>query len=110
MRTRSDLPIKYHLNLYMEEGLVDKFSLLFEISQWVIRVADVKGRENDPEAMKFSSKSLKYVFGDRLKDETFKANLVKSLKELISDEYLRLQGDFMFFTKKSITHFYVLND
>jgi hypothetical protein len=110
MRTRSNLPIKYYLGLHNEEGLSDKFSILFEISQYLIRVHESKGKTLDIESMKFSSKSLKYVFGDRIKDETFKLTLVKSLKELISDEYIRPQGDFMFFTKKSITHFYIIND
>lgn len=110
MRTRSDLPIKYLLNLHVEDDLRDRFTLLFEISQYIIKVCEVKGKVLDPNAMKFSSKSLKYVFGERLKDETFKSNLVKSLKELISEEYILPQGEFMFLTKKSITHFYTLND
>jgi hypothetical protein len=110
MTLRSDLPIKYYLNLYNEEGLNDKFTLLFEISQYIIRVAEVKNKDLSQDSMKFSSKSLKYVFGDRIKDETFKANLVKSLKELISDEFLTPKGDFIFFTKKGITYFYSLND
>lgn len=110
MKLRSDLPIKYYLGLYNEEGLSDNLTLLFEISQYLIRVYESKGREIDLDSMKFSSKSLKYVFGDRIKDETFKSTLVKSLKELISHEYLKPQADFMFLTKKSITHFYILND
>jgi hypothetical protein len=110
MRLRSDLPIKYYLGLYNEEGLNNKFTLLFEISQYLIRVAEAKSKTLDPSAMKFSSKSLKYVFGDRIKDETFKTNLVKSLKELISEKCIEPQGDFMFLTQKSITHFYTLND
>jgi hypothetical protein len=110
MTLRSDLPIKYYLNLYNEEGLNDKFTLLFEISQYIIRVAEVKNKDLSQDSMKFSSKSLKYVFGDRIKDETFKANLVKSLKELISDEFLTPKGDFIFFAKKGITYFYSLND
>jgi hypothetical protein len=110
MRLRSDLPIKYYLGLHNEEGLSDKLTLLFEISQYLIRVHESKGKALDLDSMKFSSKSLKYVFGDKIKDETFKATLVKSLKELISQEYLKPQGDFMFFTKKSIIYFYVLND
>jgi hypothetical protein len=110
MTLRSDLPIKYYLNLYNEEGLSDKFTLLFEILQYIIRVANTKDRSLELKNIKFSSKSLKYVFGDKINDETFKTNLVKSLKTMINDEYLVTEGDFIYFTKKGLTYFYLTND
>jgi len=110
MNLRSDLPIKYYLNLYNEEGLSDEFTLLFEILQYIIRVANAKEKSLELKNIKFSSKSLKYVFGDRIKDETFKTNLVKSLKQMINNEYLTTEGDFIYFTKKGITYFYLTND
>ena len=110
MNLRSDLPIKYYLNLYNEEGLSDEFTLLFEILQYTIRVANTKEKSLDLKNIKFSSKSLKYVFGDKIKDETFKTNLVKSLKMLIVDDYLTTEGDFIYFTKKGLTYFYLTND
>lgn len=110
MNLRSDLPIKYYLNLHNEEGLSTELSLLYEISQYIIRVASMKGRELEADAMKFSSKSLKYIFPEKIKDETFKAYLVKSLKIMISDGYLLPKGEFIFFTKKGLTYFYTLND
>lgn len=109
MILRSDLPIKYYLNLYNEEGLSDEFTLLFEILQYIIKVANSKDKSLTLENIKFSSKSLKYVFGERLKDETFKTNVVKSLKKMISDEYLTTEGDFIYFTKKGLTYFYLTN-
>lgn len=110
MTLRSDLPIKYYLNLYNEEGLSDEFTLLFEIVQYIIRVANSKEKSLDLKNIRFSSKSLKYVFGDKIKDETFKTNLVKSLKTLINEEYLVTEGDFIYFTKKGLTYFYLTND
>ena len=110
MNLRSDLPIKYQLNLYNEEGLNDEFTLLYEISQYIIRVAESKGRDLDTNSVKFSSKSLKYIFPEKIKDETFKAYLVKSLKKMIVEGYLAAKGEFIFFTKKGLTYFYTLND
>jgi hypothetical protein len=110
MKLRSDLPIKYYLNVYNEEGLNDKFTLLFEILQYLIKVVNAKDKDLDLKNLKFSSKSLKYVFGDRLKDETFKEYVVKSLKEMIQHEYLQPTGDFIYFTKKGLTYFYLTND
>lgn len=110
MNLRSDLPIKYYLSLYNEEGLSDDFTLLFEILQYIIRVAASKDKDICQDGMKFSSKSLKYVFGEMIKDETFKTNLVKSLKTMINEEYLTTQGEFIYFTKKGLTYFYLTND
>jgi hypothetical protein len=110
MNLRSDLPIKYYLNLYNEEGLSDEFTLLFEILQYIIKVANAKEKSLELKNIKFSSKSLKYVFGDKIKDETFKTNLVKSLKTMINDNYLATEGDFIYFTKKGLTYFYLTND
>jgi hypothetical protein len=110
MNLRSDLPLKYYLTLYTEEGLSDDFTLLFEILQYIIRVANSKEKSLDLKNIKFSSKSLKYVFGDRINNETFKTNLVKSLKKMITDDYLVTEGDFIYFTKKGLTYFYLTND
>jgi hypothetical protein len=110
MTLRSDLPIKYYLNIHTESKLCDQFTLLFEILQYTIKVANSKDKSLDPNNIKFSSKSLKYVFGERLKDETFKTDIVKSLKKMIHDEYLTTEGDFIYFTKKAITYFYLTHD
>jgi hypothetical protein len=110
MILRSDLPLKYYLNLYNEDTLLDQHSILFEILQYIIKVANVKDKALDSSNIKFSSKSLKYVFGDRLKDEIFKKYVVESLKYMITNEYLRTEGDFIYFTKNGLTYFYITND
>lgn len=110
MILRSDLPIKYYLNLYNEDALMDQYSVLFEILQYIIKVANAKDKSLELKNLKFSSKSLKYIFGEKLKDETFKAYVVKSLKEMILKEYLIPEGDFIFFTKNGLTYFYLTHD
>jgi hypothetical protein len=110
MTLRSDLPLKYYLNLYNEDSLTDDHSVLFEILQYIIKVANAKDKSLELKNLKFSSKSLKYVFGEKIKDETFKLYVVKSLKSMISQEYLKPEGDFIFFTKKGLTYFYLTND
>lgn len=110
MNLRSDLPIKYYLNLYNEDTLTDEYSVLFEILQYIIKVANSKDKSTELKNLKFSSKSLKYIFGERLKDENFKSYVVKSLKQMILKEYLIPEGDFIFFTKKGLTYFYLTHD
>jgi len=107
---KEDLPIKYYLDLSGEGPLRDKFYPIFEISQHLIRVNTAKTKELEMSSFKFSSKSLKYVFGDKLKDETFKEEIVQYLKDLLKEEYLVSKGDSIFFTKKALMHFYQIND
>jgi hypothetical protein len=107
---RSDLPIKYYLNLHNDPRVFDSDTYLFEIIQYLLRVIDSKSKELSYDNLKFSSKSLKYIFGDKLNDETFKTNLVKTLKEMISENLLESQGDFIKITQLSISKFYKVND
>ena len=108
MVIRSNLPIKYYLNLHNEEDLQDNLSILFDIMQYLIKVAQMKSKDVSPDIFKFSSKSLKYVFGDKIKDETFKSNLVKTIKELISTEHLLVDGENIKITIKGIAEFYTI--
>ena len=103
---RSDLPIKYYLSLHNEEGLRDDRSILFDVITYLLKTAQSKQKEISLESFRFSSKSLKYVFGDRLKDETFKADVVKRLKGLISSGEISVSGEFMQITEKGLVTFY----
>ncbi len=102
----SNLPIKYYLNLHREEGLRDDRSILFDIIGHLLRVAQSKQKEVSLESFKFSSKTMKYVFGDQLKDETFKLELVKSIKQLISSGEIFASGETMTITEKGLLNFY----
>lgn len=103
---RSDLPIKYYLSLHREEGLRDDRSILFDIIGHLSRVAQSKQKEVSPDSFKFSSKTMKYVFGDQLNDETFKLELVKSIKRLISSGEISTSGETMSVTEKGLLNFY----
>ena len=49
---------------------------------------------------------MKYIFGDKLKDETFKQNLVKRLKNLIATDHISVTGETMKITETGLIHFY----
>lgn len=106
MKIRSDLPIKYYLNVYNEENLQDELTILFDIIQYLTKVIQAKDKDLSLENFKFTSKSMKYIFGDKLKDETFKQNLVKRLKTLIATENVSVTGETMKITEKGLTNFY----
>ena len=106
MNLRSDLSIKYYLNLHSHKDLQDNLAVLFDILQYILRVIEVKNKNLSRENFKFSTKTLKYVFGDSMKDETFKQNLVKKIKDLISQEYLVVKGEEIHITDKGLLTFY----
>ena len=108
IQIRSNLPIKYYLNLHMEEDLCDEQSILYEILQYLIKVIEAKDKELSYSTLKFSSKSLKYVVGDKIKDETFKRRLVQSLKKLINSSFLTTDKEVMQITEKALTNFYIV--
>lgn len=106
LKLRSDLPIKYYLNVHNEEALQDELAVLFDIIHYVHKVIQSKNKASSIENFKFTTNSLKYIFGDRLKDETFKQTLVKRIKTLITNEYIAVDGETMKITQKAITNFY----
>lgn len=108
LKLRSDLPIKYYLNVHNEEELQDEQAALFDILQYLHKVLQVKGKELSLDSFKFTSNSLKYVFGEKLKDETFKHKLVKRLKSLIAEDYISVENETMKITQKGITNFYTI--
>jgi len=105
----NDTPIKYHLNLHNEVSEDDKFSVLYDIEKYLIKVIVAKGKVLDMSGLKFTTKSLKYIFGERLKDETFKQKTVKSIKDLIASGFLCVDDKTLHLTKKGVEHFYTID-
>jgi hypothetical protein len=56
--------------------------------------------------MKFTSKTLKYVFGDKINDAEFKEYIVSKIKEMISIDWIEPIGKSMIITEKMISNFY----
>ena len=110
MKLKQDLPIKYYLNVYNEEDLQDDLVILFNISQYLIKVAEIKSKTLDFENLKFTTASLKYIFGEKIKDDEFKCNLIKKIKYLIQEKYIEVKGENFFITQLAINYFYEIND
>jgi hypothetical protein len=100
---RDDLKLKYYLGLHNLH--LTKYSILFDICEYL-----VKKNKKDLSAFKFSPKTLKYIFGDRINDDSFKIKIVSFIRELSKDEYLFKKEDSIFITKKGITRYYNIYD
>ena len=109
-KLRTDLPIYIYLKLHQEDSLFNELGALYEISSYLIRTIESKDKQLSLDNLKFSTKSLKYIFGDKLNDEQFKSILVSYLKTLISNSDLENKGNFIHITEKGLTKLYEIHD
>jgi hypothetical protein len=104
-----NLPIKYILNLHLTSNFLNEDSIGFELTRYTIE------NNSDPlkidlDNLKFTSKTLKYIFGDRLKSETFKEFMVESIKSLIKQELIKPNGSSMYITNRLLNKFYSISE
>jgi hypothetical protein len=103
MKINNRAPIKYHLNLHLSEKHLNPESIAFELTRYTI--SQSKSDDVDLSDLKFTSKTLKYIFGDRLEGE-FKELVVASIKKYIKEGYIEPKGKSMYITKKLVNQFY----
>lgn len=104
LKIRDDIKVKYILNLHLVDDLLDDESIIFEIIKYVI--GQSKDDKVNLEDLKFTSKTLKYIFGDKIKDDTFKQKVIISIKNSISDGDIIPKGKSMFLSDKIINEYY----
>jgi galactitol-specific phosphotransferase system IIB component len=103
MKISLTAPLKYHLNLHLHEDYLDKDSIIFEIIRFCM---NQNKEDSDPMELKFTSKTLKYVFGDRVKSEEFKNLMIDSIKDHIKDGKIYTSGKSMNLNKETILKYY----
>jgi hypothetical protein len=108
-RINQDLPIKYTLNLHQSmQGYPTRQDFIFDVSTHLARVAEAKGKDWDPDDIKFSTKTLKYVFGENMQDEGFLQSMKSILSDLISTSALTKKGEFIFIPNSEFSKYYLL--
>lgn len=101
MILQSDLELKYYLLLHNESQVFTKDSVLFDILEYFVKI-----KKETSAQLKFSSKTLKYIFGEKLNDENLKEKIVSSIRELIADGLFEKIDDNILITKNAINKFY----
>jgi len=103
MKIKKDVPIKYILDLHLTKEHISRDGIIFEIVRYLINQS--KTSEIDMNSLKFTSKTLKYVFGDRM-DEEFKELVVTSIKKYIANKMIEPRGKSMYITNELLETFY----
>ena len=102
------VPLKYQLDLHSSlPSYPTRQDFLFDVLSYLIRVAESKSKDWDSSSIKFSSKTLKYVFGDRLTPE-FLEKLKPIMKVLIEDGTLTKTGESLVISESTFSDFYTI--
>jgi hypothetical protein len=100
MRIKESSPLKYHLDLHLHESFTDEGSILFEITRYCL------SQTQDLSNLKFTSKTLKYIFGDQMKDENFKDKIIQSVKSGIKNSIIIVKGKSMIVSESFASNYF----
>lgn len=92
--------------MHLMESLIDRDSIAFELVKYVDKDIDANEKDRILENFKFTSRTLKYVFGDRIKDEKFKEYVISSIKEMIEMKWIKSNGKSMYINIEMINKFF----
>lgn len=108
-KIQNGLPLKYSLALHPSlPGYPSKSDFLFDVASHIVRVTELKSKDWDPKDIKFSTKTLKYVFGENMSSDLFKEKIKSILKDLIQDEVLIKKGEFIFIPESEFSKYYII--
>lgn len=103
------LPIKYTLDLYRAlPGYPTHQDFMFEVISYLIKVNEKKDNLLDLNDLKFSVKTLKYIFGDNFKSDEFIARIKVILADLREAEILEKQEDYVYIKADEFIRYYTI--
>jgi len=109
-KLQPNIPLKYLLESHIVlPNYPTRQDFIFDIVSYIVKVTQVKSKEFDPEDIKFSTKTLKYVFGDKLTAE-FLEKLKLLMKDLIEDNILIKKGEFIIIDQSEFLKFYIISN
>lgn len=106
-KINESLPIKYDLLVHTALSnypTLDDF--IFDVSAYLLKVHGTKKSELSASDLKFSSKTLKYVFGTQLENEEFKLKIKENLQNGLALGKLTKEGEFVFISQETFTNYF----
>lgn len=101
------MPIKYdllvHTALPSYPTLPD---FIVDVCSYLIKVHGTKKAELTKQDLKFSVKTLKYVFGTNMESDAFKLRLKENLQDGIALGHFTKEGDFIFISEETFTKYF----
>jgi hypothetical protein len=101
---KEDLKLKYYLNMHLN-GTPDGDAILFEIINYLV-LNNLQDKEIAYKNVKFSSKTLKYIFGEKFNNEEYKNSIIQNIKKLVECKDLDIVSKSFHVTDQGIHKFY----
>ena len=103
------LPIKYSLGIHSAlPNYPTETDFIFDVASHLVRVTEVKSKDWSADDIKFSTKTLKYVFGDHMNSDEFRTKIKELLKCLLEKGSLIKKGEFIFIPESEFSKYYLL--
>lgn len=108
---KQSLPLKYFLDTHIALlSYPTEQDFMFDIISYIVRVSVSKAKPIDPKDIKFSTKTLKYVFGDRLANQEFADKIKLIMKSLIEDGSLIKKGEYLQISESTFLTYYEISN
>lgn len=105
--TNPELPIKYHLLVHAALPTYPTLpDFLFDVCSYLIKVHGTKKSKLAKSDLKFSVKTLKYIFGSQMENEAFKLKIKENLQDGISLGQFTKDGEFLFISEETFTEYF----
>lgn len=104
-------PLKYSLDAHIAlPTYPTRQDFVFDIVSYLIRVSESKSRKLDQTDLKFSTKTLKYVFADKMNNEEFRETIKLIMKEMIEDSSLIKSGENLVISETEFLKLYTISN
>jgi hypothetical protein len=104
-------PLKYSLEAHIAlPNYPTRQDFVFDITSYLIRVSESKSRKLDPDDLKFSTKTLKYVFSDKMNDDEFRDKIKLIMKDMIEDGSLEKTGENLVISQNEFLKLYTISN
>ena len=109
-KVQPTLPIKYILGVHQFMSVYPTIQdFMFDVITYLVKTSEKKGV--DLNNLRFSVKTLNYVFGDNMKSDEFVERIKSILKTLLLEsETLEKKGEFIHIDKSELSKYYEIID
>lgn len=108
---KKSLPLKYLLDTHTALlSYPTEQDFMFDVISYIVRVSVSKAKELDSKDIRFSTKTLKYVFGDKLSNQEFMDKVKLIMKSLIEDGSLIKKGEYLLIDESIFLTYYEISN
>jgi hypothetical protein len=106
-KINSNQPIKYDLLVHTALPAYPTLpDFIVDVCSYLIKVHGSKKAELVSTDLKFSVKTLKYVFGNNMDNEEFRIKIKENLQNGIALEAFTKDGEFIFVSEETFTNYF----